>query len=168
MKNLDPADLVYLTILFKDSDPTIKLIQIAHIDRLMEIAEEFHKKYRNTNWENDKEGWEQRMINFYNQHKHHNWQAYTTEEEETIDDRHFPNGFDAWQETHYEMVERITIEHMKDNPQGIIAQRHAAQGHGGLYKLAEEWTDEFEKLNEGRKWDGEFFDQIDEFLESKK
>jgi len=79
----------------------------------------------------------------------------------------FPNGFSSWQETHYEVVQVITREHIKNNPQGIVKERHEAQGHGGLYELAEELTDEFEKLNKGRKWDGEFFEEVDEFLNAK-
>ena len=41
------------------------------------------------------------------------------------------------------------------------------QGTGGMYELAEELTDEFEKLNADREWDGEFFDEIEEFITSK-
>ena len=48
-----------------------------------------------------------------------------------------------------------------------MAERHSEQGHGGLYELAEELTDEFELLNKGRVWDGEFFDEIEEFLSEK-
>lgn len=82
-------------------------------------------------------------------------------------DKNFPNGFESWQETHFEVVQAITIEHSKHEPQGVVNERHKAQGHGGLYELAEELTDEFEALNEGRVWDGEFFDEIDSFLRSK-
>lgn len=42
-----------------------------------------------------------------------------------------------------------------------------SKGTGGLYELAESWTDEFEKQNEGREWDGEFFDEVNSFLETK-
>lgn len=79
----------------------------------------------------------------------------------------FVNGFDSWHETHFEVVQAITIEHVKDEPQGVVKQRHEAKGHGGLYELAEELTNEFEELNKGREWDGEFFDEIGEFLTEK-
>ena len=82
-------------------------------------------------------------------------------------EKNFPNGFDSWQETHYEVVQAITTEHSKDNPRGVVKERHDAQGHGGLYELAEELTDEFEKLIEGREWNGEFFDEFDAFLTKK-
>jgi hypothetical protein len=84
-----------------------------------------------------------------------------------MENKEFPNGFTSWQETHFEVVQRITQEHLKDEPQGIVKERHEAQGHGGLYELAEELTDEFENLNENRDWNGEFFDEIDEFLQEK-
>lgn len=70
-------------------------------------------------------------------------------------------------ETYYEMVQAITIEHMKDEPQGIVKDRHDAQGHGGLYELAKELTDEFQEKHNGRLWDGDFFDEIQSFLNEK-
>ena len=79
----------------------------------------------------------------------------------------FVNGFESWHETHYEVVQAITMEQAKDEPQGLVKERHDAQGHGGLYELAVELTNEFEKLNEGREWDGEFFDEIDKFMNNK-
>lgn len=82
-------------------------------------------------------------------------------------DKIFLNGFDSWQETHYEVVQAITMEQAKDDPQGVVRERHDAQGHGGLYELAKELTDEFEKLNEGRQWDGEFFEEIEKFVQGK-
>lgn len=79
-------------------------------------------------------------------------------------EKHFPNGFSCWQETHFEIVQVITKEWLKDNPTGTVEERHAAQGHGGLYELAEQLTDEFELINKGRLWDGDFFDEIESFL----
>lgn len=72
-------------------------------------------------------------------------------------------GFESYLETHYEVVQAITIEHMKDEPKGAVKERHDAQGHGGLYELAEELTDKFEKENEFTQWDGEFFDVMEKF-----
>lgn len=76
----------------------------------------------------------------------------------------FPNGFTSWQETHFETVQAITKEWLKDSPKGIVAVRQGLQGHGGLYELAKELTDKFEKQNKGRTWDGDFFDEIENFL----
>lgn len=82
-------------------------------------------------------------------------------------EKQFPNGFHAWQETHFEIVSAINQEWRKDTPTGIVAERQAAQGHGGLYELAEELTDEFERRYANFEWDGEFFDLIEEFIREK-
>jgi len=82
-------------------------------------------------------------------------------------DKKFPNGFESYLETHFECVQAITTEWLKHKPTGVVAERHDAQGHGGLYELAEELADEFETLNEGKEWDGNFYDEIYEFLHEK-
>jgi len=81
--------------------------------------------------------------------------------------KHFPNGFGSWQETHFEIVSEINLELIKDTPSGIIGSTYESQGVGGMYELAEDWTDEFELLNEGRLWDGEFFDEIRQFVKDR-
>jgi len=90
---------------------------------------------------------------------------------EDFEQKDYPNGFTSWNETHYEVVQsitmEITMEIVKDVPTGTVAKRHEAQGHGGLYELAEELTDKFEKLNRGKQWDGEFFDEIDKFTKEE-
>ena len=83
-----------------------------------------------------------------------------------MDTKQFPNGFASWQETHYEIVEHLTLTLDKE---GSMAERvHNNMGIGGLYELAEDLTDEFEELNNGREWDGEFFDEIELFLNKKE
>lgn len=67
--------------------------------------------------------------------------------------KEFPNGFASWQETHYEIVSAIEYEQRKDNPQGVVLERHESQGHGGLYELAEELTDEFENKYNSEHWE---------------
>ena len=81
--------------------------------------------------------------------------------------KNFINGFDSWQETHFEVVSQISHISRLDEPYGLVAQRIEESGTGGLYELAEELTDEFEKLNEDRLWDGEYFEEIEEFLNKK-
>jgi hypothetical protein len=84
----------------------------------------------------------------------------------------FPNGFESWQETHYEVVAAITTElisydeYSNFNHQ-LIRTTLQEKGHGGLYELANDLTDEFELKNQGREWDGEFFDEIERFLDEK-
>jgi hypothetical protein len=74
----------------------------------------------------------------------------------------------SWIETHHEIVSAIAISLYLDEPDTIFINRREEQGTGGLYELAEELTDEFELLNKDREWDGEFFDEIEEFIQSKK
>lgn len=79
----------------------------------------------------------------------------------------FPNGFSDWHETHFEIVQAIALEMMKDEPSGIAAERHEQQGHGGLYELAKELTDKFEEEFKDIEWglDLEYFDKIEEFIQ---
>jgi hypothetical protein len=72
-----------------------------------------------------------------------------------------------WIETHYEVVAFIERVMRHDDPWGVVADRHDAQGHGGLYELSVEWTDAFQEANKDRAWDGEFFDEIEKFLTEK-
>lgn len=79
----------------------------------------------------------------------------------------FPNGYTSWHETHYEIVAEIERISNLDEPFGVVIERQEAQGHCGLYELAQELTDEFEMLFEGKEWDGEFFDEMEKFLKQK-
>ena len=75
------------------------------------------------------------------------------------------NGTESWSETHYEIVAGI-IFHI--DIEGTVPNTiQKEQGTGGLYELASDLTDEFELKHKGRQWDGEFFDELDEFLEIK-
>lgn len=87
-----------------------------------------------------------------------------------MEQKQFPNGFTSWMETHYEVV--AFIENHLNLPSsmqrgsfisGVLEQ----QGHGGLYELAEMWTDEFENKNVDTEWDGDFFDSLEEFLSDR-
>jgi hypothetical protein len=82
--------------------------------------------------------------------------------------KHFPNGFSSWQETHFEIVQAITLEHIQDKRTGLVAYRHEAQGIGGLYELAEELTDEFEAIHEGETWeDIGCLETLESFIDEK-
>lgn len=80
----------------------------------------------------------------------------------------FPNGFDNWQETHFEIVAFITHQlSLTECENCTISVTHEEQGTGGMYILAEQWTNDFEKLYAGKQWDGEYFDVIEEFCQAK-
>jgi hypothetical protein len=76
-------------------------------------------------------------------------------------DTYFPNGFSSWQETHYEVVSTMTF-YLHNHPEIVIDG-----GTGWLYELAEKWTDKFEELNKNREWNGEFFEEIDDFMSER-
>lgn len=78
-----------------------------------------------------------------------------------------PNDFDSWHETHYEVCIAIGAIANKNFPHGIVGRTIEENATGGMYELAKTLTDEFEAMNDGREWDGEYFDEINEFLEEK-
>jgi hypothetical protein len=83
-------------------------------------------------------------------------------------EKNFPNGFSSWQETHFEIVQAITLEHAQDKRTGLVAYRHEAQGIGGLYELAEELTDEWEALYEIETWeDIGYLETLENWLNEK-
>jgi hypothetical protein len=76
----------------------------------------------------------------------------------------------SYLETYHEMV--LGIERAKSrgnigDPQNIVQVVYEERGTGGMYELAKEWTDEFQKVNEDAEWDGEFFDEIEMFFTFK-
>lgn len=83
-------------------------------------------------------------------------------------EKHFPNGFPSWNETHFQIVSAIAVELQKDNISSkAICLRIETQGSCGLYELAEELTDKFESTNKGRIWDGDWLEAIEEFLKKE-
>lgn len=80
----------------------------------------------------------------------------------------FPDGFESYLETHFEMVSFISHQTDRiDGAENFVTDIAETQGTGGLYVLAQKWTDEFELLHKGREWDGEYFDALDEFFKTK-
>lgn len=75
--------------------------------------------------------------------------------------------FASFRETHFEVVNAIALENAKDKPCQLISELRMDGGRMALWDLANELTKEFENKNKGRKWDGEFYDEIDAFVESK-
>lgn len=81
--------------------------------------------------------------------------------------KEFPNGFESWYETFFELSLLFADELNKDILVGEIKNAHESHGRGAIYELAEQWTDEFEKINLDRDWDGEFYEEIEEFFKLK-
>lgn len=83
----------------------------------------------------------------------------------------FPNGFTSWYETFFEIASYITndISKWDGDPKdtNVVIEVHMNEGQGGVWELTKKWADEFELTNVGREWDGEFYDEIEEFVKSK-
>lgn len=82
--------------------------------------------------------------------------------------KNFPNGFESWHETHYEIVsiiERLRNEY--DSISNVIKRVEETEGTGGFYELAESLTNEFESIHKETQWDGNFFNEIESFMEQK-
>ena len=76
------------------------------------------------------------------------------------------NGLSTYLETHFEVIHYLT--ETQDNNGSMAQNTMEHSGTGGMYELAESLTDEFEKFNEGTEWDGEFYDEVEAFLEKKE
>lgn len=85
-----------------------------------------------------------------------------------IDD-FFPNGFENWYETFYEVVDSITVALLgvTEYDENKVIKIQCTKDRGGLYELAKELTDGFEALYKGREWDGDYFDAVSEYLEKE-
>lgn len=78
----------------------------------------------------------------------------------------FVRDFDSWHETHFEVVSNINSA-SDPGADNLVTRTEDNEGTGGIYELAEELTNEFEKLNANRDWDGEFYDEIEAFCNQK-
>ena len=79
----------------------------------------------------------------------------------------FTNSFESWHETHYEIVQHLT--QTLDYSGTMANKRQAEQGHGGLYELAQELTNEFEKEYAFEEWiERGYWETIEKFLDKKE
>ncbi len=78
----------------------------------------------------------------------------------------FPNGFESWQKTHFEVVEVLVyMRELEDEkiPKSFpeLADRTATED---LYALALSLTNKYEEQTKGRKRERSLFDEIEEFV----
>jgi hypothetical protein len=86
---------------------------------------------------------------------------------------YFPNGFESWHETHFEIVAAIQEAVNTEGTKAFDVSE--SQGTGGLYEFAKDLTTEFEKKFEGVVWgeldkDGNeqsYVDEIEKFTNEK-
>ncbi|ULQ57104.1 hypothetical protein KJS94_02695 [Flavihumibacter rivuli] len=78
----------------------------------------------------------------------------------------FPNGFESWQKTHFEVVEVLCyIRSLEEGDQPksfteMIDQSATEE----MYRLALELTNTFEEQTKGRKRERFLFDEIEDFV----
>lgn len=81
-------------------------------------------------------------------------------------------NLEEYLEVHFDIVEFIT-EHLTaytgDDNQSTILKHYEQRGRGGMYKLAQEWTDIFMREYDGVNWgeDLEYYDVMEMFLKAK-
>ena len=81
----------------------------------------------------------------------------------------FPTDFDSWQQTHYEIIEHlITLTRLKPEEQpNFFRMLYSRLGKAVCFKMAKDWTDEFEKKNKNRHWEDDFLEEVEHFLQQK-
>lgn len=57
------------------------------------------------------------------------------------------------------------IMRLADQGGNKISDLYQEQGRGSMWELAEELTNSFMEQNKDREWDGEFFDEVDSFID---
>ena len=79
------------------------------------------------------------------------------------------NGFRSWAETHHEIVTIINYQIDRDfgDVPRLLDEILSTEGTGGIYDLCIDLTTEFESINEGRVWDGDWLDAVIEFVKEK-
>lgn len=136
---------------------------------------ELKKLIKKTKWDKNEEKWDGESNSFGAHAKdgYVHYEILTVEEDFDANavNSKFPNGFTSWMETHHEVVtaiaEALTAEELDEEIQNRATRINEEQGTGGIYELGEELTDKFENLHKGREWDGDFFDEITEFLRTE-
>lgn len=92
----------------------------------------------------------------------------TIKQPEVSDVPEFPNGFRKWVETLMEMNSYITLAASKSGKSNsVVLLVRESEGGAGMYDLALEWAKEFELINKDREWDGEFYEEVEIFAQSK-
>jgi hypothetical protein len=79
------------------------------------------------------------------------------------------NGFRSWAETHHEIVTIVTyqLDEIYGQRPSLLDEIMSTEGTSGLYDLCIDLTTEFESINEGRVWDGDWLDAVIEFVQEK-
>ncbi|WP_018628013.1 hypothetical protein [Niabella aurantiaca] len=78
----------------------------------------------------------------------------------------FPNGFDSWQKTHFEVVEALCYLRDIEEPgqQKSFSEMLNRSASEGLYQLAKELTDKFEEATKNLPRNRTLFEEIEDFV----
>lgn len=95
------------------------------------------------------------------------WAQADSNDFDLMADNPYPNGFRSWMETFFDIVWDMATIQNHELKSKLMEQILEEQGRGGLYDLAENMTDEFEAVHEGRKWDGDYNETINEYIKKK-
>jgi hypothetical protein len=78
----------------------------------------------------------------------------------------FPNGFESWQKTHFEVVEVLC--YIRDLEEGekpkSFAEYMDRSATDEMYHLALEFTNKYEEQTKGKTRERTLFDEIEEFV----
>lgn len=78
----------------------------------------------------------------------------------------FPNGFDSWQKTHFEVVEVLVYMRDLEKDQQPITFSEALDRSATkeLYQLAIDLTNQYEQQTKGKERKRTLFDEIEDFV----
>ena len=81
----------------------------------------------------------------------------------------FPNGFDSWQKTHFEVVEVLVyMRNLEDDKQPKSFSEALDQSASKeLYTLAFNLTNKYEEQSKGKERTRSLFDEIEDFVWSE-
>lgn len=88
-------------------------------------------------------------------------------EEKNLQGSDTPNGFVSWNETLLEIASHVYYVLDQQNGISLITKTRETEGITGVHELIINWAKEFENMNIGREWDGEFFEEIEKFVKLK-
>jgi hypothetical protein len=78
----------------------------------------------------------------------------------------FPNGFESWQKTHFEVVEVLVFMRSltEENQPKRFSEAIDRSASDQMYHLALELTNKYEEQNKGKERKRTLFDEIEEFV----
>ena len=78
----------------------------------------------------------------------------------------FPNGFESWQKTHFEVVEVLVyLRNLEDGKKPKAFSEALDQSASReLYNLALELTNKYEEQTQGKERQRSLFDEIEDFV----